>query len=126
MKFRATHKVRWMERPFDALMLALVALAIPVAGYALLGFMGLAVGLGLALVAQDAVPHRLDALLEQQPRWRWYVAGVIIVSVVGSATGHSTEAITGNAMLVIVLFAIDDTIKWFSKRRQRRQLHGEQ
>ncbi|HTW41050.1 MAG TPA: hypothetical protein VMD79_01900 [Solirubrobacteraceae bacterium] len=116
------HKLRSIERPLDAFMLALLALALPVAGYELRGFMGLAVGLGLALMAQDAVPHRFDAVLERQPRWCWYVAAVVIVCVVGAATGHSTEATTDNATFVIVLLAIEDTIKWLSNRRQRRRL----
>jgi hypothetical protein len=122
MKFQAMHKLRSIERPFDTFMLALLALALPVAGYELNGFAGLAFGLGLALVAQDVVPHRFDAFLERQPRWRWYVAAIVIVCVIGTATGHSTEATTDNAAFVIVLLAIDDTIKWLSNRRQNRQL----
>jgi hypothetical protein len=116
------HKLRSIERPFDAFMLALLALALPVAGYEFDGFGGLAVGLGLALVAQDAGPHRFDAFLERQPRWRWYVAAIVIVCVVGTATGHTAEATTDNATFVILLLAIGDTIKWLSNRHQHRQL----
>jgi hypothetical protein len=124
MKFQAMHKLRSIERPFDAFMLIMLALAVPVVGYELDGFVGLAVGLslGLALVAQDAVPHRLDAFLERQPRWREYVAVVVIMCVVGTTTGHSVEATTDNATFFIVLLAIGDTTKWLSKRRQRQQL----
>jgi hypothetical protein len=103
-------------------MLALLALALPVAGYEFSGFAGLAVGLGLAVVVQDAAPHRLDAFLERQPRWRWYVAAIVIVGVVGAATGHGTEATIGNATFVVVLLAIQDTINWLSNRRRHRQL----
>jgi hypothetical protein len=122
MKFQALHKLQSIERPFDAFMLGLFALALPVAGYELGGFVGLVVGLGLALVAQDAAPHRFDAFFERQPRWRLYMAVVVIVCVVGTATGHSAEATIDNAALVIVLLAISDTIKWLSNRRQRRNL----
>jgi hypothetical protein len=122
MKFQAMHKLRSIERPFDAFMLVLVALALPFAGYEFSGFAGLAVGLGLALVVQDAVPHRLDAFLERQPRWRWYVAAIAIVCVIGAATGHSTEATIGNATFVVVLLAIQDTISWLSNRRRHRHL----
>jgi hypothetical protein len=122
MKFQLMHKLRSVERPFDAFMLALLALVLPVAGYKFSGFAGLAVGLGLAVVVQDAAPHRLDAFLERQPRWRWYVAAIAIVCVVGAATGHSTEATIGNATFVVVLLAIQDAINWLSNRRHHRQL----
>jgi hypothetical protein len=121
-QFQALHKLRSIERPFDAFMLVLLALALPVAGYEFSGFVGLAVGLALALVVQDAVPHRLDAFLERQPRWRWYLAAIVIVCVVGAATGHSTEATIGNATFVIVLLAIQDTINWLGNRRRHRRL----
>jgi hypothetical protein len=122
MKFQVMHKLRSIERPVDAFMLALLALALPVAGYEFSGFAGLAVGLGLAVLVQEAVPHRLDAFLERQPRWHWYVAAIVIVCVVGAATGHSTEATIGNATFVVVLLAIQDTINRLSNRRRQRQL----
>jgi uncharacterized membrane protein len=69
--------------------------------------------------------ERLDAFAQRQPRWRWYVAFVVMAVVVGTASGHSFETASGNAAFDVILFGTVDAIHVLSRRRRLRLIAGE-
>jgi ABC-type antimicrobial peptide transport system permease subunit len=64
--------------------------------------------------------ERLGDFLERQPPWRAYVALFVAALVLGAATGHRSETTIDNAISVVMLLGISNTVKWINRRRIRR------
>jgi hypothetical protein len=66
---------------------------------------------------------RLNDFAERQPRWRGYAAAALLMVVVGTATGHSFGTNFGNAVVLVIVFGVVDTVYWVGRRRQTRDAH---